>query len=376
MTTFSTTKSQIYRWLRLSCGVACCDEGGLEAPLLAIAPLLDEGDLSSASHFEFIAATLRVFEKSTDSIAFLVADNENRNRCLASTFLQVPMIGCASHRLNLAVREHLHPYDSLLRKINELMKKLGNLKKSAALRTKTPLRPIKRCQTRWSGDFMMLLRYEQLVPHIDPTGLDLVEFLPSAVESLCITELLQNLKKFESVNRKLQEEKINMLKVRVLFDSLVNDFPSTESALSAQADIVESKDFENAIVKCIRGEEHALSIREKESIKFLEEGVQEVDAGVSTSYAEQMLAAKLPKLVKYGHLDWLPPTSNMLERLFSRAKITSSPLRNRMTPLHMEESLFLYINKHFGMSILYLRLLMRILNKVLILKKIVFFLQQ
>ncbi|KAG3073375.1 hypothetical protein PC129_g13623 [Phytophthora cactorum] len=46
-----------------------------------------------------------------------------------ANLLRVPLIGCASHRLNLAVREYLEPYDS-------------------NLETKTPLAPVLRQDTR------------------------------------------------------------------------------------------------------------------------------------------------------------------------------------------------------------------------------------
>ena len=39
-----------------------------------------------------------------DDIIFLVADNENTNQAVAD-LIKVPMIGCYSHRLNLAVQK-------------------------------------------------------------------------------------------------------------------------------------------------------------------------------------------------------------------------------------------------------------------------------
>jgi hypothetical protein len=39
-------------------------------------------------------------------------------------------------------------------------------------------------------------------------------------------------------------------------------------------------------------------------------------------------------------------TTNIVERLFSRAKIVLSDLRNRMTPRHLEDVLYLRVNRH------------------------------
>jgi hypothetical protein len=39
-------------------------------------------------------------------------------------------------------------------------------------------------------------------------------------------------------------------------------------------------------------------------------------------------------------------TTNIVERLFSRAKIVLSDLRNRMTPRHLEDVLYLRVNRN------------------------------
>jgi hypothetical protein len=46
------------------------------------------------------------------------------------------------------------------------MLKLRTLKMAAALREHTKLRPVLRCQTRWSGAFFMVSRYFQLLDFI------------------------------------------------------------------------------------------------------------------------------------------------------------------------------------------------------------------
>ena len=48
---------------------------------------------------------------------------------------------------------------------------------------------------------------------------------------------------------------------------------------------------------------------------------------------------------KYIDTKILCPTSNCVERLFSRAKLTFSPLRKRMNPEHLEAILYLLYNK-------------------------------
>ena len=43
------------------------------------------------------------------------------------------------------------------------------------------------------------------------------------------------------------------------------------------------------------------------------------------SFADQKLAEKMAKMESYGDLSWIPPTSNKVERLFSRAKLVVLP---------------------------------------------------
>ncbi|KAG2761576.1 hypothetical protein PC129_g20905 [Phytophthora cactorum] len=74
--------------------------------LLCMTPLLNEEkeNLSARGHMEFLATMLpRDYGKQLDRCCFLVADNCAVNRRLA-TLMGVPLVGCASHRLNRAVQ--------------------------------------------------------------------------------------------------------------------------------------------------------------------------------------------------------------------------------------------------------------------------------
>ena len=44
-------------------------------------------------------------------------------------------------------------------------------------------------------------------------------------------------------------------------------------------------------------------------------------------------------------VNWIPCTSNICERLFSKAKLTLGHLRCSMSPYHLEQLLFLRCNK-------------------------------
>lgn len=64
---------------------------------------------------------------------FLVGDNCAANKRLAN-LIGVPLVGCASHHLNLALRDYLAPFDSELEEVQQLMRKLRTLTQAAKLR--------------------------------------------------------------------------------------------------------------------------------------------------------------------------------------------------------------------------------------------------
>ena len=89
---------------------------------------------------------LELFGKDLSSLLYLVADNAAVNTCLAD-LLEIQMIGCASHRFNLACKSYLQKYEATLSKVNSLMVTLRNVKQAGKLRTRTPLEPVTRNDT-------------------------------------------------------------------------------------------------------------------------------------------------------------------------------------------------------------------------------------
>jgi hypothetical protein len=88
----------------------------VKKPLLAIAPLLDETSLSAFSYAEYFEATILSYGSNRtieNSIEFFVSDNCAVNKKI-STDTGVPLVGCASHRLNLATEDLYEPYSGIL----------------------------------------------------------------------------------------------------------------------------------------------------------------------------------------------------------------------------------------------------------------------
>jgi hypothetical protein len=116
--------------------------------------------------------------------------------------LAVPFVGCASHRLNLAVCRlyEKEEYSCLIQKVNALMDKLSTLKNASILRKKTHLTPEKRNQTRWSSTYNMLKKYRQLYPFLhDGFSDEFLVFIPSPAEHRSIELLLERLQAIDNV---------------------------------------------------------------------------------------------------------------------------------------------------------------------------------
>lgn len=133
--------------------------------LHAFAPLDNEEDLGAQSLFGMMADTLSRYDRPWEHVAFMVGDNCSVNQCISRRVGAVPMVGCASHRFNLTVKEHLEedPDDKdILEKIQFLMKKLSTLRGRAVLWRVSDLAPMQRSDTRWSSVYAMVERYKKL----------------------------------------------------------------------------------------------------------------------------------------------------------------------------------------------------------------------
>ncbi|ETN23448.1 hypothetical protein PPTG_20641 [Phytophthora nicotianae INRA-310] len=60
--------------------------------------------------------------------------DEPGDHLTAKIHLTVLLIGCASHRLNLAVRDFLRPHEAALSEVRQLMRKVRTLNQAAKLR--------------------------------------------------------------------------------------------------------------------------------------------------------------------------------------------------------------------------------------------------
>ena len=76
---------------------------------------------------------------------------------------------------------------------------------------------------------MMVERYILLKDFLDVNDPDLIPLLLSPSDNTTVMSLFKDLEKFESVSKELQKEDISYLKIRLLFDSLVEEYPTLDN---------------------------------------------------------------------------------------------------------------------------------------------------
>jgi hypothetical protein len=107
--------------------------------------------MTAQDHLHHLSIILGTYGKSDTNIVCLIGDNCSVNQSM-STILKAPLIGCGSHKFNLAVRKWIsnqRQLEEIIQRIAIVMKKASTLKVSAQLRKLTTLKTIRENDTRW-----------------------------------------------------------------------------------------------------------------------------------------------------------------------------------------------------------------------------------
>jgi len=325
---------------------------GYDKLLLGIAPMGEELSQSAEEHVDFLDFVLEVFGRSRNNVAALIGDNANTNRAFARKFGAV-FIGCHSHKFNLAMKDMLLEHDNVIEKVNVLMGKLSYSIPAALLRQKTSL-CAKRCNTtRWSSTFEMMQRYCNIrhhLPEIDHP--EVQELLLSEEENSDTDALLKRLTDLNSVTVELQSDCTTLEDCRVLFDGVLEKYPLMKDRLGDKTSMVLNPHFEEAIRKIQRGEESELKgVQQRATLhlrKKRDVGVTPKKVSTPMSFAKLLLKKSKNRTdgseSKYVDTRFIVPTSNLCERLFSKAGYVLSDRRRGLLPSNFEMQLFLHFN--------------------------------
>jgi hypothetical protein len=117
----------------------------------------------------------------------------------------------------------------------------------------------------------MLIRYLQLrgpISEVRQWPTSVMEKIPTPAEHQAIQLLVDDLKKFKSVSKKLQSggtETVDLSKARALFAALVKDFGIKYplSHIRETSNIINNSDFENGVIKILEKRESLLTEDEK-----------------------------------------------------------------------------------------------------------------
>ncbi|KAG6951117.1 hypothetical protein JG688_00013871, partial [Phytophthora aleatoria] len=89
---------------------------------------------------------------------------------------------------------------------------------------------------------------------------EFADLMPTRHEENKLRLLLDNLRAFKSASKKLQsDEKVTLLDVRDLFETLIERHPSDAEYLAANASVVKNPAFDSAGVKVLLGKEMELT---------------------------------------------------------------------------------------------------------------------
>jgi hypothetical protein len=330
------------------------ENGNRTQILLAMQPLYDETSQSAAAHADYINGVLESYGRSANDLYFICGDNCNTNKKIARE-LKVQFIGCHSHIFNLAVESYLDAnFKEVLAKIEKLSGKLRNRKAAGKLRSLgCNLEAISRNVTRWSSAFAMIKRYKEIKRFVNAANFpDLVECIPTPVEEGQVENALAIMEKLQSITLALQRNDLKLAEARLLFEGASTLISGQDDYLGDTARILDSPIFLSAIVKIQNNEASLLTAEESKLVsEFKIESSARVDVESESQFdfaTEILLARKKPKVAdQYVNLDWIPPTSNVVERLFSLTRLTFTDYRKATLPENLECTLFLKVNSSF-----------------------------
>jgi hypothetical protein len=98
-----------------------------------------------------------------------------------------------------------------------------------------------------------------------------------------------------------------------------------------------------------------LAMNEKRAVRKFKKVLAHVEVEAETKDYAERIAKKAKRTQEeengakgckhYKNLEYISPTSNIVERLFSRLKLILGDLRKSMLPIHLEATIFLMINR-------------------------------
>ncbi len=193
------------------------------------------------------------------------------------------------------------------------------------------------------------MKVSEFLTHVDVD--DIGKHIPTFTESKQIDTMCATLSEFNSVTKTLQRDNVTLAEARILFDAVIDNYSNTKSKLDSNARIVRYPHFEVAVVKIQEGKSRELILREREAVSCLLKHknagvVDDEDDQASLSFAEKALNKRKISHSVDVYLDtrFIMPTTNLVERFFSKAGMAFSKWRKSLAPASLEIQMFLHYN--------------------------------
>lgn len=182
-------------------GVFACypsnNSHGFEKFLLSFSTFEDEKAYYAEQHIRYIQYVLTCYSMSWETVVAIIAERCAVKRCLGNR-VDLPLIGCASHRFKLAVQDKLNEENGIAQEVHSAVKSVRYGLLADRLRIFIPFCPLSMNDTRWSSSFCMLQRYVKLrrfLNKLNDTKLDI--FLFSPAEECKVDNILDLIKEME-----------------------------------------------------------------------------------------------------------------------------------------------------------------------------------
>lgn len=318
--------------------------------LLAFSELLDETCFKATNHTEFIRLTLDTYNLQEEKLICMIGDNLPTNKLVAD-LMSVPLVGCRSNRLNLAIEDYITEHlGNECEKVEKLISKVSTLREFKHLS-----RPVRRNVTRLVEVTDMFERLELLIPSLQTGYSEVAKFIPTDSQLNIIRQQKKALDDFKSITKTLKSRETTISDTQTLFQSLIIEFPNFDfdQYLGIDAPIIHSPVFETAIIKIQNCEQNEMSSEEKFAVKglttqFVTDPLLNNDDD-DLSFAERALKRKRLSTMSckdYVNTNFVIPTSNDVKRLFSKSKRELSCQRRISSRSTLQALMFLKFNRN------------------------------
>lgn len=298
---------------------------------------------TAAAHVALIKDILKDYMKTWDNVAFIVCDNCSVNQSI-SRITNKPKVGCHAHLFNLGCNNFFRRHNETLKKILEIMKgikKRGPLKNY--MKDWTGVVPKLMTSVRWRSTGDMLSSYVNMRDKIPFSEVpELVKFRLTEDEEHSVDELLlASSEDLFMVLDLLESSKANLALAQSWFSALLNNnYYKTymEDYLKIPSKYFSplSEAFVLAVCNLAQpaGQQRALTEEESEAVEIFKTKTKQPVSRFKLSFEEPP---------EYPSLRWIPATTCIVERLFSRARNFLPYSRNRLNATNFENQLLVAV---------------------------------